>query len=44
MAMKTTLAVFLIVMMFLLIGCNTAEGFVEDVRFIGNKTAEIIDR
>lgn len=42
--MKIILAVFLTVAMFLLIGCNTAEGFVEDVRFIGNKTAEIIDK
>ena len=34
----------LAVVMFLLIGCQAAEGLKEDITFIGDKTAEILDK
>ncbi|NQT03305.1 MAG: entericidin [Planctomycetes bacterium] len=38
------LSVILIFVVFILIGCNTAEGLKGDVTFIGDKTTEILDK
>ena len=44
MANKMLLLAVLIIVMFSLIGCQTAEGLKEDVTFIGDKTTEILDK
>ena len=44
MANKILLLAVLIIVMFSLIGCQTAEGLKEDVTFIGDKTTEILDK
>ncbi len=41
---KILLSVILIFVAFILIGCNTAEGLKGDATFIGDKTAEIVDK
>lgn len=38
------LSLILIFVVFILIGCNTAEGLKGDITFIGNKTTEILDK
>ena len=38
------LSIILIFVVFILIGCNTAEGLKGDAVFIGNKTTEILDK
>ena len=44
MAKKILLLAAFIVVMFSLIGCQTAEGIKEDATFIGDKTVEILDK
>ena len=44
MAKRIVLLAILIIAAFSLIGCHTAEGIKEDVTFIGDKTAEILDK
>jgi predicted small secreted protein len=34
----------ILIVVFILIGCNTAEGLKGDVTFIGDKTTEILDK
>ena len=41
---KILLSVILIFVVFILIGCNTAEGLKGDITFIGDKTTEIVDK
>jgi len=41
---KILLSVILIFVVFMLIGCNTAEGLKGDAIFIGDKTTEILDK
>lgn len=41
---RILLLTFLISVVFILIGCNTAEGLKGDAIFIGNKTTEILDK
>lgn len=41
---KILLSVILIFVVFILIGCNTAEGLKGDAIFIGDKTTEILDK
>lgn len=41
---KILLSVTLIFVVFILIGCQTAEGLKGDAVFIGNKTTEILDK
>lgn len=41
---KILLSVILIFVVFILIGCQTAEGLKGDAVFIGNKTTEILDK
>jgi len=38
------LSVMLILVVFILIGCNTVEGMKGDAVFIGNKTTEVLDK
>jgi predicted small secreted protein len=38
------LSIILIFVVFILIGCQTAEGVKGDITFIGNKTTEILDK
>jgi len=40
---KILLSFILTVVVFILIGCNTAEGLKGDITFIGDKTTEILD-
>lgn len=44
MTMRLLLLVTLIVTAVSLLGCETAKGLKEDVRFIGDKTYEIVDK
>jgi predicted small secreted protein len=44
MAKKVILIAVLFIVIFLLFGCQTAQGLKEDVTYIGDKTAEIIDK
>ena len=44
MVKKTLLLIALTVVVLSLIGCNTAKGLKEDATFIGDKTAEIVDK
>jgi predicted small secreted protein len=44
MAKKIILLGILTVMMFSLIGCNTAKGLKADAIFIGDKTVEVLDK
>jgi predicted small secreted protein len=44
MVRKTLLMAVLVVILLSLFGCETARGIKEDVTFIGDKTAEIIDK
>jgi len=44
MVRKALLAVVLIVMMFSLIGCQTVQGLGEDIKWTGEKGAEILDQ
>jgi predicted small secreted protein len=44
MVKKTLLIITLVVVVFLLFGCQTAQGLKGDVTYIGDKTAEIIDK
>ncbi len=44
MVRKALLAVVLIVMMFSLIGCQTVQGLGEDVKWVGEKGAEVLDQ
>jgi predicted small secreted protein len=41
---RILLSVILIVVVFIIIGCQTAEGIKGDVTFIGNKTTEVLDK
>jgi predicted small secreted protein len=41
---KILLSVILIFVVFIIIGCNTAEGLKGDAIFIGDKTTEILDK
>jgi predicted small secreted protein len=41
---KILLSVILIFVVFIIIGCNTAEGLKGDITFIGDKTTEIVDK
>jgi predicted small secreted protein len=41
---KILLSVILIFVVFILIGCQTAEGLKGDAIFIGNKTTEVLDK
>jgi len=41
---KILLSVILIFVVFILIGCQTAEGLKGDITFIGDKTTEILDK
>ena len=41
---RILLSVILIFAVFILIGCQTAEGIKGDVTFIGDKTTEILDK
>ncbi len=41
---KILLSVILIFVVFILIGCQTAEGLKGDAVFIGDKTTEILDK
>ena len=43
MVKRTVLLVALIVVVFSVIGCQTARGVKEDAQFIGDKTYEILD-
>ena len=43
MAKRIVLLAILIIAAFSLSGCQTAEGIKEDVTFIGDKTAEILE-
>jgi len=43
MVKRTLLLVALIVVMFSLVGCQTAQGVKEDAQFIGDKTYEMLD-
>ncbi len=44
MAKRILMPVVLIVMAFLLVGCQTAKGIKGDAQFIGDKTVEILDK
>jgi uncharacterized lipoprotein NlpE involved in copper resistance len=44
MVRKAILTAVLIIVIFSLFGCQTALGLKEDATFIGDKTAEIIDK
>jgi predicted small secreted protein len=44
MAARLLLLAILIVTAFSLLGCETAKGLKEDVRFIGDKTYEVVDK
>jgi len=44
MAKRILISVVLIVMVFSIIGCQTAKGIKGDVQFIGDKTVEILDK
>lgn len=41
---RTLLSIFLIIAAFIFTGCQTAEGLKGDITFIGNKTAEVLDK
>ena len=41
---KILLSGILIFVVFILIGCQTAEGLKGDAIFIGNKTTEVLDK
>ena len=38
------LSIILTLVVFILIGCQTAEGLKGDITFIGDKTTEILDK
>ena len=44
MTKKILLSVILFFVVFIIIGCNTAEGLKGDITFIGDKTAEVLDK
>jgi predicted small secreted protein len=44
MAKRILISVILIVIAFLIIGCQTAKGIKGDAQFIGDKTVEILDK
>jgi uncharacterized lipoprotein NlpE involved in copper resistance len=44
MVRKAILTAVLIIVIFSLFGCQTAHGLKEDATFIGDKTAEIINK
>jgi len=44
MTKKILLSVILIFVVFILIGCQTAEGLKGDITFIGDKTTEVLDK
>ncbi len=44
MVKKMLLMIMLIIAIFSLFGCQTAQGLKGDVTYIGDKTAEIIDK
>lgn len=44
MVKRIFLSVILIFVVFILIGCQTAEGLKGDITFIGDKTTEILDK
>ncbi len=44
MVKRILLSIILIFVVFILIGCNTAEGLKGDITFIGDKTTEILDQ
>jgi len=43
MVKKTLLIITLVVVVFLLFGCQTAQGLKGDVTYIGDKTAEVFN-
>ncbi len=43
MVKRTLLLIALIMAVFSVIGCQTAEGVKEDAQFIGDKTYEVLD-
>lgn len=44
MAKKIFIMFVLIVILFSIIGCQTAKGMKEDAQFIGDKTVEILEK
>jgi predicted small secreted protein len=44
MANKIFILVILLVMLFSIIGCQTAKGIKQDAQFIGDKTVEILEK
>ncbi len=40
---KVLLVVALVIVVFSLIGCNTVQGLGEDIKWTGEKAAEIVD-
>jgi predicted small secreted protein len=44
MASKIFILVILLVMMFAIVGCQTAKGIKQDAQFIGDKTVEILEK
>ena len=41
---RILLSAILIIVVFTLFGCQTAEGLKGDITFIGNKTTEVLDK
>jgi len=41
---RILLSIILIIVVFTLFGCQTAEGLKGDITFIGNKTTEVLDK
>jgi predicted small secreted protein len=41
---RTLLSIILIIVIVIVTGCQTAEGLKGDITFIGDKTAEILDK
>ena len=41
---RILLSVILIIVVFMIFGCQTAEGLKGDITFIGNKTTEVLDK
>ena len=44
MANKIFISAILLVILFSIIGCQTAKGIKEDAQFIGDKTVEILEK
>jgi predicted small secreted protein len=44
MASKIFILVILLVLLFSIVGCQTAKGIKQDAQFIGDKTVEILEK